>query len=451
MQDRGRDDLIDDVQNGRMSPEAAEEEAVRLGLPPLARVPDPASYNPMGETWWTLVMAIAWIAWRSPRKVCEFWDTYRRECWDWHYRGVRQGPGTPVQGRWFLKQREPATLSRLILEANYDKANGLLPNDWISVEAAKAKLWKPLSDNVMQATGMERPNGEERVSIPDHEWCDLAPFQRKGRTVLLVRKGQSVAGASGYNDVMVLRQSVMALWPLDRREECDKLLPPTMSPDGPGYMPLYCAAQWIATQGGNFTFDPHHTPNWHAPYADLRARISSGEVTVTGVWDGIGGKLDPHLFASVRVAYPFSYEPLDLILSEDLYLASCAYINEEHWRAGSDDNLQNRRGVKVARIQVLKTDVVRWWPFGPVEAAAETSAVAPTSGAPGRPSSMHLVEDEHRARWEHGDALPGVAKEARALHDWFRKAHPDEKPPTARTIENRIRAEHRRRNATPRN
>jgi hypothetical protein len=40
MQDRGRDDLIDDVQNGRMSREAAEEEAARLGLPPLARVPD---------------------------------------------------------------------------------------------------------------------------------------------------------------------------------------------------------------------------------------------------------------------------------------------------------------------------------------------------------------------------------------------------------------------------
>ena len=356
----------------------------------------------------------------------------------------------PVQGRWLLKQREPATLSRLILEANYDKANGLLPDDWISVEDVKAKLWKALSDNVMQATGMKLPNGEERVLIPDHEWCDLVPFQRKGRTVLLVRKGQSVSGASGYNDVMVRRQSVMALWPLDHCDG-DKLLPATMSPDGPGYMPLYFAAQWIATRGGNFTFDPHHTPNWHAPYADLLARISSGEVTVTGVRDGIGGKLDPHLFASVRVAYPYADEPLDLILSEDVYLASGAYINEEHWRAGSDDNLQNRRGVKWARIQVLKADVVRWWPFGLDLAAAETSAVAATSGAPGRPSSMNLIEDEHRARWERSDALQGVAAEARALHDWFRKAHPDEKPPTARTIENRIRAEHKRRKATPRN
>jgi hypothetical protein len=82
------------------------------------------------------------------------WDTYRRECWDWHYRGVRQGPGTPVQGGWFLKQCESATLSRLILEAKYDKANGLLPDEWISVEDAKAK--KALSDNMIQANKIRR-------------------------------------------------------------------------------------------------------------------------------------------------------------------------------------------------------------------------------------------------------------------------------------------------------
>jgi hypothetical protein len=107
-------DRDEDVQNDSMSPEAAEEEAARLGLPPLAPVPDPASYNPMCETGWTLVMAIAWILWRSPRKVCEFWDTYRRECWDWQL--PRRAAGSPVQC--ILKQREPATLSRLILEAN---------------------------------------------------------------------------------------------------------------------------------------------------------------------------------------------------------------------------------------------------------------------------------------------------------------------------------------------
>ena len=428
MQDRGRDDLIDDVQNGRMSWEAAEEEAARLGLPPLARVPDPDSYNPMVETWWTLVMAVAWIAWRSPGKVCEFWDAYRRECWDWHYCGVREEPDTPVQDTWFLKRREPATLSRLVLEGISEDVN--------------AKLWKALCDNVMQATGMERPNGEERVLIPDHEWCDLVPFQRKGCTDLLARKGQSVSGASGYNDVMVLRQSVMALWPLVRCEECDKLLPPTMSPEGPGYMPLYYAAQWIATRGGNFTFDPHHTPNWHAPYADLLARISSGEVTVTGVRDGIGGKLDPHLFASVRVAYPFSYEPFDLIVSEDLYLASCAYFGEG---AGSDDSLQDQRGVKWARIQVLKTDMVRLWPFTPSEQPTQTGLAIMHSGAPGRPTSMRLVEIEHSARWDRGEALDSITAEAEALAQWLSDKHPSAPRLKPKTICNNLRGEYRRR------
>jgi hypothetical protein len=34
-----------------MTPEAAEEEAARLGLPPIAPVPDPDTFNPMGEAW----------------------------------------------------------------------------------------------------------------------------------------------------------------------------------------------------------------------------------------------------------------------------------------------------------------------------------------------------------------------------------------------------------------
>src|SRR5262249_25798182 len=148
--------------------------------------------------------------------------------------------------------------------------------------------------------------------------------------------------------------------------------------------------------------------------------------------------------------YPYSDEPFDLIVSKELYLDSCTYINEEHWRAGAGDNLRNGHGVKVARIQVLKSDVVRWWPFD-VEATAEASAVAPTSGTPGGPSSMHLIKDEHRARWKRGNALPGVGAEARALHDWFRKAHPNKNPPSAKTIQNRIRDEHRTRKTTPRN
>lgn len=49
MEQRGRDDLIEDVRYGRLSPEVAEAEAARLGLEPLATKPDAACFNVMGE------------------------------------------------------------------------------------------------------------------------------------------------------------------------------------------------------------------------------------------------------------------------------------------------------------------------------------------------------------------------------------------------------------------
>jgi hypothetical protein len=66
------------------------------------------------------------------------------------------------------------------------------------------------------------------------------------------------------------------------------------------------------------------------------------------------------------------------------------------------------------------------------------------TGAPGRPTSMHLVEIEHRARWERREAKVSIGDEARILWAWLRENHPDAPPLTAKTIENRLREQHRR-------
>lgn len=271
MNSANHDALIEEVRYGRKTPEEAEAEAARLGLPRMAAVPDPASYNPMGETWWTLVMAIAWISWRSPTQVCQFWDDYRRECWGWHFREWRIGPDGPVHAGHFLEQREPATYSRLSLAGRYDEVHGLVPENWIAVADAKARLWKALGENVMQATGIDRLG--ERTVIPDHEWRDLDIFQEDKRTVLFVRK-EAAFGVGGYNDVVVRRQAVMSTWPPDRGERFSEKLPETTKPEGPGYMPLYCAAQWIATQGGRIEFNPRDVSVWKSAYAELLPRIA---------------------------------------------------------------------------------------------------------------------------------------------------------------------------------
>lgn len=66
------------------------------------------------------------------------------------------------------------------------------------------------------------------------------------------------------------------------------------------------------------------------------------------------------------------------------------------------------------------------------------------SGAPGKPSAIRRVEQEHLRRLAAGEALEGVGKEAAYLKGWLDWAYPDAPRTTNKTIENRIRAAHRK-------
>ncbi len=66
------------------------------------------------------------------------------------------------------------------------------------------------------------------------------------------------------------------------------------------------------------------------------------------------------------------------------------------------------------------------------------------TGEPGRPGKgFQLYEAEHRRRRESGEASSSVKAEAIQLREWFIQSNPALVPPTAKTIENRIRATHR--------
>jgi hypothetical protein len=72
------------------------------------------------------------------------------------------------------------------------------------------------------------------------------------------------------------------------------------------------------------------------------------------------------------------------------------------------------------------------------------------SGAPGKPSSIRLVEAEHQRRLASGESLESVGDEAAHLKDWLNHHYPDAPKTTKKTIENRIRAAHRGRSLTSR-
>ena len=63
-----------------MTPQAAEEEAARLGCGPLAHSPPAECFDPMQQTHWTFLMALAWVIFRNPSEVRSVNNDYLAEC-----------------------------------------------------------------------------------------------------------------------------------------------------------------------------------------------------------------------------------------------------------------------------------------------------------------------------------------------------------------------------------
>ena len=269
-------------------------------------------------------------------------------------------------------------------------------------------------EHALEATGISTDNGE-RTSIPACGWRNLRDIEERGRDALRVRDASGVWTDRGYNDVALRRQNIMAIWQPHRLEERRRELPALVKPEGTGYMPLYLAAQWIATRGGTVEIDPMELSIWQDAFAQLLPRLASDEIKVIGVRNGATETISALHFASCRVDYPYSDADFDLIFSEELYLCSYPYIDDEHWRRGFADSLKNRAGNRWERLMVLKSDVAHHWPFSLAQASGKTPVTTYQSGAPGRPTSMHLVEVEFRARWDRGEAWTSISAEARML------------------------------------
>lgn len=82
-------------------------------------------------------------------------------------------------------------------------------------------------------------------------------------------------------------------------------------------------------------------------------------------------------------------------------------------------------------------------PADRIEAADASPPATIRTGAPGRPTSMHLIRAEHDRRIKAGLALRRVIDEASHLAAWLSAEHPTAPQPTPKTIANGIRAPHR--------
>jgi len=424
-----RDVLLERAKYGEISGDEADFEAIRLGLGSLSRKPGMGEFRPETLAQWTLPMAVAWIAYLDLDEVREWSAPYRAECFDWRWERWRVGFDGPVFEGWHLEQRNSATLALLgISAAIHATKNEKQPV--LSTKDAVEALWTALQEGFFEATGIDTGIGR-RVPIRALEWHELVPVEAKGGTDE-VRLGLL---GPGYREVLLPSSSLRGYW--RKREVPQFTLPAVQPPTGFGYMPLFCAAQWIASEGGAKEFDPSDVQIWRPAYESLLAAMASEAVRVVGVHGNQNQPVPAHFFVGLQVEYPYAEPSFDLMLSDELVLRSHAFIDDEHWRDGFDDALVDRGHDRWRRLSLEKGDVRKLWPF---EASPGTR-----TGFPGRPAlARHLIDAELLRRGASGEMAPIVSQEAEALLAWLRKTHPQVSPPTTGTIENNIRGEFRR-------
>lgn len=466
-----RDAILDRAYRGEITPEQAEEKASLLGVGPLARTPGANTFDPMKERWWTLPMTAAWIIWRTSTAVRSVWQDYRAEVREWigpfysrvitslddemglqtqaRYFGypVRiseseargtSPPGTRIIKEYGLRRLEELTLFDVLAKsASKPDIDGPII---VEGAAAQSELWRRLQSDELTAEGVPR-SGSSRVRIPASEWNDLDHFDFDGWS------HDSIGGhgerTARYRGVRVRQADVVELWTEPTPQSVR--LPPTMPPIGGGYMPLYCAAQWIATKGDAHDFDPMDIARWKAAFGELLARLASDNARVIGSRDGIREPVPGFNFAACPVDYPFQENDFDLHFGDALYLRSYPYLGEQGWARGTGDSLRLRGKGRWTRLMVAKDDVARLWPFAPSAPVGADEVMR--TGAPGRPSSMQVLRAEFARRVAEEQIAPSLAGEARALRDWFQREHPRAPCPAQTSTENGLREAYRA--ATP--
>jgi hypothetical protein len=424
MQERER--LLDLVKRGQMTPEQAETEAARRGLPKFAHVPPPEDFDPMQETSWSLVMVLAWILWRTADEVRNQWDAYRFKCLDWVEPYSVIVPRTCRYKPRVLEGRAATNIQSLWrATSNLDDGHSGCSEPLMSLAEATNALLLKLRDDALRATEISKGS-----TISSDHWSDLSVMEAWDQELNL--GGMFPAEPPfRYLNWAFDREQVTSIWSRRTIVEFPRTLPPTIMPTG---------AQWIVTQGGVSQELPTEAA-WQDAFKELIPRLASEEIKVIGIRERTNESVSGIKFASCQIVYPFADLSCELAMGDELYLKSDPYIDENRWREGVDDSLKDRSGYQWRRLMVLKSEVLRYWPF-----STETQSPAQTvfrTGAPGRPTSMFLVETEFLARLKRGETLPWIGEESEILCAWLKKTHRNYPPLTARTIENRLRPLHR--------
>lgn len=250
---QARDIVLGLAQDGIVAPDEAEAMAKQWGLPPFQESPNAARLDPLTQANWTLPMALAWLAWRTPEAVRNEWDDYRRECWRWrgfHRRLPIDGGKSwrEVHGFELVQLGDPTARELSLTEAlDIGWDNAILH---MSVKAAREALWNALANGILVGTAADETGNV--VSIPPREWAYLELAYSLDSPDYL-RRPQSLQPV--YRNLIFSSKDVMRLWKPMRMATPHQVARPFEYPNSERYWPLVAACVWVGAEGQSLTTD----------------------------------------------------------------------------------------------------------------------------------------------------------------------------------------------------
>jgi hypothetical protein len=371
----GRTDILAQARYGTITPDGAEAAALARGWEPFERQPELPAFDPMQEPRWSIVMTVAWIAWRDVTLVRENCPGFRSNCTHWVFRewneSVKGGAEFVGRAGWFLESWSEATTVRLsVLETFWQAKNKLPATTQMQTIAAEEALWRALSEGHLIAEALNEDG--KPIDIPQREWAYLKLFEEGKRDAL---KYDALDRSQPFREVKLKRSDILTLWPMPpaRTQAIDEnKIEPMMiepiasrSPEG-GYVPLCSALHWIITNGGIKTVALDDKKAWQAGCKVLFSLIHTGEIELVGLprTGGLAEKIPGHQTALVKVHGPLDRSIEMILLGAPSHISCAPYIDHDHWSKHFNDQLyiQNQASPAWTHLEVRKDQVLRHWP-----------------------------------------------------------------------------------------
>jgi hypothetical protein len=118
---------------------------------------EPTVLDPRARTYWSLEMAMVWIAFRDHQQVGRVWSEYRKDC-------CLELQGFYDDGGQVRGELQTPNVSSVWADMLFSRDNN------VSLEAASELLRLKLESGTISATGVQ---SSERKAIDAHQWCDL--------------------------------------------------------------------------------------------------------------------------------------------------------------------------------------------------------------------------------------------------------------------------------------